>query len=157
MSEFKVGDSVRLKEGLIPDRYYGDLPYTKSKYFEGSSKIDYINEDGNIGVEKTIFLLSTEMIELVIVPLTLSEIIERNYQAAVRRGQITDNTTVWDFITKMEEELKELKDSINEFGDFDVKELADYLHVGFAMGYHYQVDTIKVMEEKTIFNEQRED
>jgi hypothetical protein len=44
----------------------------------------------------------------------MNDLIERNYKATRKRGQITDKTTDKDFIVKLKEEIKELEDSFDE-------------------------------------------
>lgn len=87
----------------------------------------------------------------------LQEIIDRNYAATVRRGQINDNTSNLEFIEKLEEEVKELKYSLMFDGSFDKLELADVELVCTAMAKHNNIDSLKVMEEKMLFNEKRKD
>ena len=41
----------------------------------------------------------------------LKEIIKRNYEATVKRGQITSKTTFDDFVAKTDEEVQELVNS----------------------------------------------
>ena len=89
----------------------------------------------------------------------LNEIIKRNYEATVRRGQISNKTTVSEFIKKTDEEVQELKDSRkgSTIYPFDPKEAVDIILVQTAMLHHYGFDTEKIMTEKMLFNEQRED
>lgn len=101
----------------------------------------------------------------------LKELQERNYAATVRRGFITEKTSVGDFLNKIDEELDELGeclfDSVN--GDFvnpkhckyckkdSQLELADIILVCLAMAKHYDIDIMKVLEEKVVINENRKD
>ena len=95
--------------------------------------------------------------------MNIKEISKRNYDATVRRGQINENTMVRDFILKISEETRELKQSWldiyhkNHSDNFDPKELADITLVCFAMAEYYGIDLVAVMESKTHFNEQRKD
>lgn len=89
--------------------------------------------------------------------MNIKEIQGRNYYATVGRGQITKRTTPLDFAIKMQEELDELIYSIEEDGSFDEKELADCLLVGLAQAKHFNIDIIKVMSDKVMFNEKRND
>jgi len=96
-------------------------------------------------------------------PMDIKEITKRNYNATVKRGLITPETTIWEFIRKINEEYKELNTSYidpliysDELG-FDIKELADIALVCFAMAEHYNIDLLSVIAEKTIYNEQRKD
>ena len=81
---------------------------------------------------------------------------QRNYNATVRRGQITGGTTARDFIKKLYEEVLELDESDDGF-NFDEKELADASLVCDAMAIHFGIDLNKVKYEKMLYNEQRED
>jgi hypothetical protein len=162
MSEFKVGDSVRLKDGLKVGIYYGGIEFLYSMIFKGNAKIIEVSLSGNFTTDQRIFRYSPQMLEMaeqINAPLSLSEIIERNYNATVSRGLIDNETSVSDFMDKLWEELKELESS--RFGkngnSFDPKELSDIALVCFAMAKHFNIDLLKVMEEKTIFNETRED
>ena len=89
----------------------------------------------------------------------LKEIIKRNYEATVRRGQISNKTTVSDFLNKTDEEVQELKDSRkgSQIYQFDPKEAIDVILVQTAMLYHYGFDVEKLLTEKMLFNEQRPD
>ncbi len=88
----------------------------------------------------------------------IQEIIKRNYDATVRRGQIKKNSNCYDFINKIKEETGELMDSAYGCGKhFDPKELADITLVCFTMAIYYEIDLIEIMEKKMLFNEKRED
>ena len=89
----------------------------------------------------------------------LKEIIKRNYEATVRRGQINNKTTVSDFLKKTDEEVQELKDSRkgSQIYPFDPKEAIDVILVQTAMLHHYGFDTEKLLAEKMLYNEQRQD
>lgn len=89
----------------------------------------------------------------------LNEIIKRNYEATVRRGQISNKTNVSDFFKKTDEEVQELKESINisAIYPFDPKEAIDIILVQTAMLHHYGFNTELLLNEKVIFNEQRKD
>ena len=86
--------------------------------------------------------------------MTLQEIQERNYQATVRRGLITEHTKFNDFIAKLYEEVSELHDSA-AFGIVDGLELADIIIVCLSMGKHLNIDIQDILERKTIINETR--
>lgn len=95
--------------------------------------------------------------------LTPEEVILRNYNAAVRRGQINDETTFIDFRNKLREEVEELSDSwnsnkfINCSGGFDASELADISHVCDSIALHYGIDLQAEKERKMLINELRND
>lgn len=88
----------------------------------------------------------------------LKEIQQRNYEATVKRGLITEDTMFIEFGNKIAEELHELWESYKPHSEdvkFDESELADIILVCLAMAKHYGVDIQKALEEKTIFNENR--
>lgn len=88
----------------------------------------------------------------------LNEIKNRNYKATIRRGKITKNTKFLNFHLKLCEEQFELFKEF-EKPDFDNHkfglELADIIIVCLNMAEFYQVDIQKMLEEKTIINENR--
>ena len=86
----------------------------------------------------------------------IKEIINRNYQATVKRGLITYETCFDEFINKIHEELVELNISNTYYG-FDKSELADIILVCFAMSKHFRIDILKELENKVIINENRKD
>ena len=87
--------------------------------------------------------------------MTIQEIIDRNYAATVRRGQTVSFTQAHEFIEKLFEEVYELDYSTKIDNSFDENELADVALVCFAMAKHYNIDLIKVMGEKMLYNEIR--
>jgi len=86
--------------------------------------------------------------------LTLKEIQQRNYNATVRRGLISDNTTIYEFFKKLEEEKNEF--FFAESAD-EPEELADVIIVCLCYAKHYNIDIQKALEEKTLYNEKRKD
>lgn len=80
----------------------------------------------------------------------ITDITHRNYLATVRRGLITEETGMWEFIDKIREEIDEFNAN---WGDWS--ELADITLVCFAMAEHYGIDLIDEMRKKTEFNEKR--
>jgi len=91
--------------------------------------------------------------------MTIQEIIERNYSATVKRGLINPETTEFKFYEKLNEEIKELKHELDWCVSVeDAKiEMADCALVLFAMAKHFNIDLLKAMEEKVIYNEKRTD
>jgi hypothetical protein len=90
----------------------------------------------------------------------IQEIINRNYAAQLRRGTITEETRLYEFINKLQEEKEELYESwanssIHNY--FNPSELADVILVCFAMAKHFNVDILTELEKKTLYNEIRED
>lgn len=90
----------------------------------------------------------------------IQQLIDRNYAAQVKRGQITMKTDLSDCIDKIKEELKELVDSY-EYNSgterIDIRELIDIMLVCFSMAKHFGIDWQQVMKDKVEFNEKRED
>lgn len=94
----------------------------------------------------------------------LKEIQERNYQATVKRGLISNKTTIEQFLDKIFEELEELDCSLWDYTKRKRKksfcknsklEMADIILTVLAMAKHYDIDIQKALEEKTIINENR--
>lgn len=160
---FKVGDKVKLKESIQDGLKYGEnqIPFFNEMRFSGRTTIKSIDNQGDMFLNDV--LPNFYHPDMLVKELDISEIIDRNYQATVRRGLINENTPIYDFLRKINEEYKELYCSYidplihNDELGFDPKELADIALVCFAMATHYNIDLLKVMEQKTIFNEQRPD
>ena len=90
--------------------------------------------------------------------LTAEEVALRNYNATVKRGQINEKTSFYNFISKLDEEVSELYKSANaDNSKFDPSELADISLVCDAMAIHYAIDLQAEKEKKMIVNENRED
>jgi NTP pyrophosphatase (non-canonical NTP hydrolase) len=87
----------------------------------------------------------------------IKEITGRNYYANKRRGQIKNGSNYMDFLIKLEEEVNELIESTMEHRRTDNEELADVVLVCFAMAQHFNIDLLKVMEDKMLINEKRKD
>ena len=92
----------------------------------------------------------------------IKELADRNYNAQLKRGTITDKTIGDDFLCKIQEEIDELADSYTRYlylekEQIDEKELADIILVCLAMAKHFKIDIFKVLEEKVVYNENRED
>lgn len=67
----------------------------------------------------------------------MNQIIEENYKVTVNRGLITEKTQIVDFLNKIDEEVKEFKDSL------EFHELADIILVCLNIAKHYNVDIEK--------------
>jgi NTP pyrophosphatase (non-canonical NTP hydrolase) len=90
--------------------------------------------------------------------MTIKEIIERNYTAQLKRGKITSKIDFYDWIIDIRDEVNELWNSYPKHNStFDEKELADIILVCLSMSKHYNIDIVKVLEEKTKYNETRKD
>ena len=87
----------------------------------------------------------------------LDDVVDRNYFANVKRLQISDKTTVRDFLSKIHEEVGELIESWDGCDSFDKVELADVTLVCFSMAKHFGICLIDEMEKKMKVNEKRED
>ena len=86
----------------------------------------------------------------------LDDVVDRNYYANIRSGQISDKTNVRDFLAKIYEEVDEL---IESYGcdSFDKVELADVTLVCFSMAKHFGINLVDEMEKKMKVNEKRND
>lgn len=87
----------------------------------------------------------------------LDDVVDRNYFANVRRGKISDKTTVRDFLGKIHEEVGELIESWDGCDSFDKVELADVTLVCFSMAKHFDINLIDEMQKKMKVNEKRND
>lgn len=89
----------------------------------------------------------------------LTEIQQRNYDATVRRGLITPQTSKNEFIDKIREETNELDFEANFFNGSDNEkfELSDIIIVCLCYAKHHNIDIKLALEEKTIINEKRND
>lgn len=67
----------------------------------------------------------------------MNQIIEENYKVTVNRGLITEKTQIVDFLNKIDEEVKEFKDTL------EFHELADIILVCLNIAKHYNVDIEK--------------
>ena len=87
----------------------------------------------------------------------IKEIINRNYQATVKRGLIKPETTKQEFSDKIKEEVNEFDFEINWFNgsENEPKELADIILVCLAYAKHFNIDILSELENKVIFNENR--
>ena len=90
--------------------------------------------------------------------MTIKQIINRNYAAQLKRGKVTKKIDFYDWIIDIRDEVNELWNSYPKHNStFDEKELADIILVCLSMSKHYNIDIVKVLEEKTKYNEKRED
>jgi NTP pyrophosphatase (non-canonical NTP hydrolase) len=91
----------------------------------------------------------------------IEELIDRNYAAQIKRGQITPETDLLDCIGKIREELSELVNSydttLGAVESIDEKELIDIMLVCFSMAKHFGIDWQQVMKDKVEYNEKRLD
>lgn len=84
----------------------------------------------------------------------LYSLLHRNYEATVKRGQITNKTTLKDFIAKLKEEIAELEGSIDEDeNSFDDLELVDcFLVCASAL---IDLRSMRFVGQKVLINEKR--
>ena len=87
----------------------------------------------------------------------IDDVVDRNYFAQIRRGKISDKTTVRDLLAKIHEEVGELIESWDGDDSFDKVELADVTLVCFSMAKHFDINLFDEMEGKMKINENRKD
>lgn len=104
----------------------------------------------------------------------MKDLIEQNYYVTRKRGLITDETTIEEFINKIWEEFDELENECSylresqdfiydfyEFGDkdFNIKkayfEIADVILTCLNFARHLDIDIKQVLKEKIEINEKR--
>ena len=87
----------------------------------------------------------------------MQDIISANYQSIVDRGFITPNTTLFEFLDKLEEEVEEvIKESLisREWSNLP-EELADVILVCLNMAKHFDIDIEQELKNKIRINEYR--
>ena len=89
--------------------------------------------------------------------INIGDVVDRNYFANIRRGKISEKTTVRDCLAKIHEEVGELIESWDGCDSFDKVELADVTLVCFSMAKHFGINLVDEMEEKMKINEKRND
>ena len=87
----------------------------------------------------------------------IDDVVARNYFAQIRRGKISEKTTVRDCLAKIYEEVGELIESWDGCDSFDKVELADVALVCFSMAKHFGINLVDDMAEKMKVNEKRND
>lgn len=85
----------------------------------------------------------------------MNSIIEQNYSSIIKRGLITNDTTMYDFIDKIFEEAYELQDFADKNQSVDPEEIADIILVCLNMARHYNIDIEKELVKKIIKNQNR--
>jgi len=86
----------------------------------------------------------------------MKDIIESNYKSIRKRGLITSDTDILDFINKLDEEVKELKESVNKGTLKEIKEeLSDVILVCLNMAYHHGFDIEQEIKNKIDINFKR--
>jgi len=96
----------------------------------------------------------------------MKQLIELNYKSIVDRGLISPDTTIFNFINKLNEEVKELEVECNyitispiivnpkESSSFK-EELADVIMVCLNMAKHYDIDIEQEIKNKIEVNKKR--
>ena len=85
----------------------------------------------------------------------MKELIKRSYQAIRKRGLITDDTLIWEFIAKMKEELKEIEDATDQ--ESKISESVDLANVCICFIEHMGYDFIEEFRKCVEFQETRKD
>ena len=87
----------------------------------------------------------------------MQDIISANYQSIVDRGFITPTTTLFEFLDKLDEEVKELnKEALisKEWSNLP-QELADVILVCLNMAKHFNIDIEQEIKNMIRINEYR--
>ena len=87
----------------------------------------------------------------------MKELISDNYQSIVDRGLISPTTTLFEFLDKLEEEVKELeKEALRpkQYSNLP-EELADVIMVCLNMAKHYDIDIEQEIKNKIKINKYR--
>lgn len=83
----------------------------------------------------------------------MKDIIETNYQSIRKRGLITSDTDMVDFINKLDEEVNEFKIAVNEGTLKEIKEeLSDVILVCLNAAFHHGIDIENELKKKIKFN-----
>lgn len=91
----------------------------------------------------------------------IKELAQRNYNAQLKRGTITDETKLHDFLMKLQEEFNEVMDA-DSLKDIS-EELIDVIMVAVSTLIRLKLegaitkDWTELFEDKTIYNENRND
>ena len=96
----------------------------------------------------------------------MKDLIEANYKSIVDRGLIAPSTNYFEFIDKLDEEVKEFKVSLDWFMRTDklgfkpmhmdvCEELADVIMVCLNFAKHYNIDIEQEIKNKIQTNKQR--
>jgi NTP pyrophosphatase (non-canonical NTP hydrolase) len=84
----------------------------------------------------------------------MKNLINRNHNAVVKRGCINKNTTIFDFLGKLKEEVNEVETAINNNSNIN-EEFADVMCVCFSYFKHNNVDIEEILKQIVIKNESR--
>jgi len=87
----------------------------------------------------------------------MKKLINDNYKSIVDRGFITPTTTLFEFLDKLDEEVKELKTESEipkQYSNLP-EELADVIMVCLNLAKHYEIDIEKEIKNKIKINKYR--
>jgi len=87
----------------------------------------------------------------------MKELIEANYKSIVDRGFITPTTTLFEFLDKLDEEVRELNQEAltpKQYSNLP-EELADVIMVCLNMANHFNIDIQEEIKNKIKINKQR--
>jgi len=87
----------------------------------------------------------------------MKDLIERNYLSTVKRGLITPDTGIVEFLDKLEEEVGEFIETIDNptTEEATAFELADIILVCFNIAHHYGIPIEQYLKTKININFQR--
>jgi len=83
----------------------------------------------------------------------MKTLIEQNYQSIIKRGLITDKTTVQEFVDKIYEEVNELEEAETE--KELVFEMADVILTVLNYARHFNYPIEKTLKQKIEINKNR--
>lgn len=79
----------------------------------------------------------------------MNRIIKDNYESTLLRGKITRNTTKFQFILKIKEELYELESAFHSGDSENLKEeMADVILTVLNFAHHFNIDIEMEMKSK---------
>ena len=87
----------------------------------------------------------------------MKKLINDNYKSIVDRGFITPTTTLFEFLDKLDEEVRELNQEAlisKEWSNLP-EELADVIMVCLNMANHFNIDIQEEIKNKIKINKQR--
>lgn len=87
----------------------------------------------------------------------MKKLINDNYKSIVDRGFITPTTTLFEFLDKLDEEVKELKKESEipkQYSNLN-EELADVIMVCLNLAKHYHIDIEQEIKNKIKINKYR--
>ena len=87
----------------------------------------------------------------------MKKLINDNYKVTVDRGFITPTTTLFEFLDKLDEEVRELNQEAltpKQYSNLP-EELADVIMVCLNMAKHFDIDIIQEIKNKIEINRKR--